>query len=94
MVSKPQRQERDGNYTLRHTLNDSDILNYSSKGSGFFCVRGKDINSHMTLHCICTEWSAEVSFCCQKYAQISTFLNIATAGLEEQTLQLYCAGKI
>lgn len=55
MVSKPQRQEREGNYILRQTLNDSDIQNYSSKGSGYFYMGGKDINSHMTFHCICSE---------------------------------------
>lgn len=50
MISKPQKQQRDGNHILRQTLNDSDTLNYFSKGSGYFCMGGKDINCHMTLH--------------------------------------------
>lgn len=37
MVSKPQKEQRDGNHILRQTLNNSDTLNYFSKGSGFFC---------------------------------------------------------
>lgn len=50
MVSKPQKQQRDGNHILRQTLNDSDILNYFSKGSGYFCM-GERISA-VTWHFI------------------------------------------
>lgn len=53
MVSKPQKQKCDGNHILRQTLNDSDILNYFSKGSGYFYM--KNISCHIVLHCICTQ---------------------------------------
>lgn len=68
MVSKPQKQQCDGNYTPRQNLNDSDILNYFSKGSGYFCAGRKSINSHVTPHFICTEGPTEGTYYWQKNA--------------------------
>lgn len=70
MVSKPQKQQRDGNYLLRQTLSDSDILNYFSKGSGYFCMGGKDINCHMTVHFIYTQCSTKITYYCQKMHKV------------------------
>lgn len=56
MVSKPQKEQRDGNHILRQTLNNSDTLNYFSKGSGYFrggvgigCQLSRDISLHLHL---------------------------------------------
>lgn len=72
MVSKPQKQQRDGNHILNQTLNESDILNYFSKGSGSFSMGEKDRDHHMTLHYICTQGSTGVTYYCKKKNAIGT----------------------
>lgn len=89
MASKPQKEQRDGNHTLRQTLNNSDTLNYFSKGSGYFCGGAKgrleqDVNYHMIFHYIYIQRLMEVTYYCQKILIILyPLLKTAVMGFRE-----------